>query len=380
MKIAVVSPYDYAYPGGVVVHINNLYRELKELGSSVRIITPYSGNIESISNNDVIPVGKPVPIPSGGSVARVTLSPFLTSTLQSILERERFDVVHLHEPLCSSITLTALYESNTINVGTFHACHKASVGYKMTSPVLQIFFNRLHGKIAVSKPAKDFVSRYFLPSDFTIIPNGIDIEYFSSPIMSINNYRDGKLNILFVGRMEKRKGLKYLIQAFEIVKREMPNTRLIVVGPGDRRIYEQMVRKAGLEDVVFTGYVTNDELPPYYHLADVFCSPATGEESFGIILLEAMAASKPVVASSISGYKSVMTDGVEGLMAPPKNVPALADALIRVLKDEPLRRQFSIRGRETAERYSWPNVAKSVYEYYLSLLDAHASKKIKMVQ
>jgi phosphatidylinositol alpha-mannosyltransferase len=368
VKIALVSPYDYAHPGGVVIHIASLHEQFTKMGHDVRIITPYSGSRASLDNPDIITLGKPVPLPSGGSIARAPLSPMLSSPLRAILEREKFDIIHLHEPLGSTLTILTLRVSNTINVGTFHACHSSTMGYRIISPFVMKWFNKLHGKIAVSKPAMDFIGKHF-PSEYTIIPNGIDVEHFSTAVSPIDKFSDGKLNILFVGRLEKRKGLRYLLGAYKIVKQELPNSRLIVVGPGKNEKYKKLVEKENMKDVFFTGYVPNEELHTYYQTADVFCTPATGEESFGIILLEAMAASKPIVASAIEGYSSVMSHGVEGLMVPPRDEQALASALIQLLSDEPLRREMGARGTLKAEECSWPNVAKMVIEYYMSLLN-----------
>ena len=366
MKLALVCPYDYAYPGGVAIHVANLYQQFKEMGHDVRIIAPYSGPSSLIGSKDIIPVGKPVPIPSGGSIARVTISPVLASPIRAILDQERFDIIHIHEPLCSTLTLTMLNLSKAINVGTFHACHRTPRGYQIISPFIMGLFKKLHGKIAVSKPAMEFVGRYF-PGEYEIIPNGIDVARFSTPSPPIEGISDGKLNILFVGRPEKRKGIRYLLSAYKKVKKEVPQCRLVVVGPGTER-YESEARKLSLEDAIFTGYVDNEKLPSYYQSADIFCSPATGGESFGIILLEAMAASKPIVASAISGYASVMSDGVEGILVPPKDKDALADALIQLLNNEPLRHQMGEKGEKKAKECDWPNVARKINDYYTSLI------------
>jgi phosphatidylinositol alpha-mannosyltransferase len=372
VKLALVCPYDYAYPGGVAIHVANLYQQFKDVGHDVRIIAPYSGPSWSIGSKDIIPIGKPVPIPSGGSIARVTISPVLASPVRAILDRERFDIIHIHEPLCSTLTLTMLNLSKAINVGTFHACHHKPRGYQIISPFMMGLFKKLHGKIAVSKPAMEFVGRYF-PGEYEIIPNGIDVARFSTPSPPIEGISDGKLNILFVGRPEKRKGLRYLLSAYKKVKKELPQSRLVVVGPGTER-YESEARKLALEDAIFTGYVDNEKLPAYYQSADIFCSPATGGESFGIILLEAMAASKPIVASAINGYASVMSDGVQGILVPPKEKDALADALIRLLSDHDLRREMGNKGRQKAEECDWPNVAGRVNQHYTKLIESRDLK------
>lgn len=363
MKIALVSPYDYAHPGGVAIHITNLYEQFIEMGHDVRIITPFSGNGESLNNEDIIKLGRTFPVPSGGSIARATLSPMLSSPIRAILEREKFDIIHLHEPLGSTITISTLRVSNTINVGTFHAFHSGAKGYRIMSPFVMRWFNKLHGKIAVSKPAMDFIGKHF-PGDYEIIPNGIDVAHFSTDVSPIDKFRDGKLNILFVGRMEKRKGLRYLIGAYERVKQELPNSRLIVVGPGEHQQYEKLVNKANMQDVVFTGYVPNEALRTYYQTADVFCAPATGEESFGIVLLEAMAAGKPIVATNIAGYRSVLEESREGLLVEPEDELALAEAIVTLLQDAALRQEMGARGQDKARRYDWSIVAGQVLDLY----------------
>lgn len=368
MKIALVSPYDYAYPGGVVIHISHLHQQLTEMGHDVKIITPCSRPDVSGGAQELITLGKPFPIPSGGSIARATLSPILSSSMRAILDREGFDIIHLHEPLGSTLPLTALRISHSVNVGTFHACHSKAKGYKMMRPFVMKWFRKLDGKIAVSKPAMEFISKHF-PGDYQIIPNGINLEHFSAEVPPIERFCDGKWNILFVGRLERRKGLRYLLGAYKKVKKELPNSRLIVVGAGKRRKYEKLVTKANLEDVVFTGYVPNEDLPIYYHTADLFCAPATGEESFGIVLLEAMAVGKPVIASDIAGYASVLTNNAEGFLVPPKNANKLAEALLMMMTDKKLRQQMAGRGRMKAQEYDWSHIAQRVLDFYIETLN-----------
>lgn len=366
MKVALVSAYDFSHPGGVANHILFLHKELLRMGHEAKIIAPYSEPKDSIKDKDIIAIGSPVPISSAGSIARITLSPMLGAPVQEVLEREKFDIIHLHEPLYSTLTLTVLNRSKAINIGTFHAFQKTRIPYRIVTPFFKETFNRLHGRIAVSEPARKYISGFF-PAEYQIIPNGIDFERFSTDLPPVEGLRDGKLNILFVGRAEKRKGLNYLLQAYRKIKLELPQSRLIVVGPGNRQKYEPVIKRLKLDDVVFTDYVPNEALPAYYQTADVFCAPATGGESFGIILLEAMAASRPIVASAIEGYASVMSHGAEGLMVPPKDVQAIANALLKLLNDEPGRREMGLRGHQKSENYSWPNVAKTVNEYYLNI-------------
>jgi len=371
MKIALVSPYDFAYPGGVANHISSLEHHLTQMGHDVKVIAPASKAVTTFGDK-FIPIGKPRPIPTSGSIARVTISLWLSSRVKAVLDAEKFDVVHLNEQLIHMLCTTVLRLSNTANVGTFHAV-AGRPGYDFGKPLATIllrkWFRRLDGRIAVSKPAMEFASKYF-PGDYHIIPNGVDLERFSSDVSPIDKFMDGKLNILFVSRLEKRKGLNYLLQAYQQVKKEIPNSRLIAVGPGTRlrHKYEKWVARNNVEDVVFIGYVSYDDLPRYYKTADIFCVPATGHESFGIILLEAMAAGKPIVATSIEGYATLINDGVEGFLGPPREVGRLAQALLSLLTDDSLRQKMGAEGRAKVVDYGWERIARRVLDYYARVL------------
>jgi len=371
LKIALVSPYDFAYPGGVAVHISYLEHHLARMGHEVKVIAPASKAISGFGDR-FIPIGSPRPVPTSGSIARLTLSPWLSKRVKAVLEREGFDIIHLHEPLMPMLCTTVLRLSQTANIGTFHACG-GNPGYNLARPLgtwmLKRWFRKLHGKIAVSKPAREFACSYFA-GYYNIIPNGVDVEHFSPDVPPVEEFCDGKLNILFVSRLEKRKGLNHLLASFKQVKREIPNSRLIIVGPGTRlrRGYEREVRRSGLQDVVFTGLVTYEELPRYYKTADIFCAPATGHESFGIILLEAMALGKPIVASNIEGYANVVAHNAEGLLTPPGDKDMLTRALISLLTDESLRREMGARGRVKSLEYSWEHIAQNVLKYYIRVL------------
>jgi len=371
MKIALVSPYDFIYPGGVVNHILALNNQLTKMGHDVRIIAPASRAVADASCQFVA-IGKARPIPVRGTTIRIAISLRLASKIKEVLAREKFDIIHLHEPFMPMLCSAILRFSDTVNIGTFHAT-SGKPGYYWGWPISAYMLHRrrhkLVGKIAVSKPAKDFASKY-VPGEYDIIPNGIDLGHFSSSVLPIDEFCDGKLNILFVGRLEKRKGFNYLLKAYRRVKKEFPKSRLIVVGPGTRfrSKYEKQVRKNNIADVVFIGNVAYDELPCYYKTADIFCSPAIGQESFGIVLLEAMAVGKPVVATNIEGYAGVLTHGREGLLVPPKNELELAGALIKLMSDDSLRRQMGSMGLVTAQKYDWEKVARRVYDYYVKVL------------
>lgn len=367
MKIAQVSPYDFAHPGGVNTHIANLSFQLAQKGHTVRILAPCSNEKRLPDGFDVIPLGKTIPYPSNGSVARLTVSWWLLPKIKSILDEEKFDIIHVHEPLFPSLPWMVLPMSHSVNVATFHAFYKRSFGYRFWKPLCQRFYNKLDGKIAVSEPARRFVSSYF-PGDYHIIPHGVDVKRFSSEIAPFDNFLNGKLNILFVSRLEKRKGIGYLLKAYKMVKKDIPESRLIIVGPGKAEKYKDWVNAAKLNDVVFTGYASSADLPRYYRTADVFCMPAVGRESFGIILLEAMSSGTAIVASDIDGYASVITDGVDGLLVPPRDVKGLAQTLTSLLQDKERRTSLAQQGRSKVEKQTWEDIADRTLEYYQTLM------------
>jgi phosphatidylinositol alpha-mannosyltransferase len=374
LKIALVSPYDLAYPGGVANHIFALEREFIKMGHQVKLIAPASRGANS--DERLICLGRAWPTPSSGSVARITFTPWMASMVKPVLEREKFDVIHLHEPLVPMLCTTILRLSRAATVGTFHAMD--SRGYTVWKPFTFLFlkkwFRKLNGRIAVSKPAREFINGHF-PAEYRIIPNGVDLEHFSPKVPPKEEFGDGKINILFVSRLEKRKGVNHLLNAYRQVRQQVGNCRLILVGPSTRwsRQYEEEIAKQGLDDVVFTGFVPQAELPRYYQTADIVCSPATGRESFGLILLEAMAMSKPIVASNIDGYASVATHNGEALMVPPRNEAELAEALIKLATDAGLRQEMGARGKLKAAEYSWERIARRVMDYYKEVLGQRQS-------
>ena len=383
MKIALVSPYDFAYPGGVVNHIACLEHHLTKMGHEVKIIAPASKAVSDFGDR-FIHVGKPRPVPVSGSIARITLSLWLSSQVKVILEQENFDIAHLHEPLMPMLCTTFLRLSRTPIVGTFHASGGQSwysfSWYTYCTPIgkwfLRKWFRKLNGRVAVSPVARNFVNKYF-PDDYLVIPNGVDTKHFHPDVAPIEEFNDGKANIVFVGRLEKRKGVNYLIDAFKAVKKEIPDSRLIIIGPGTRlrHKYEKRVAKNGLKDVCFIGYASYNDLPRYYKTSTVVCSPATGWESFGIVLLEAMAMGKPLVASNIPGYASVVTPGEDGLLVPRKSAKKLAKALITLIKDKSLQEKLGSKGKEKALQYDWESLTKKLVDFYQDTINNEQARE-----
>jgi phosphatidyl-myo-inositol alpha-mannosyltransferase len=362
MKIGLVTPYVYPLPGGVNQHVRYLYDNLRIRGHDVRILTSSHG-LQRASEGDVIRIGKGFSMPANGSVGTVTLSPRYVSQVRDVLARERFDLLHFHEPFVPFLSLVVLRESRSVNVATFHAYGGFSPAYELGSRVMGSYAKRLHGRIAVSAAARHFIDRYF-PGDYKVIPNGVDIGRFQRAV-PIARWQDGTRNILFVGRFEPRKGLLDLLKAYRILRKTGCRCRLLVVGGGPQEREARrylMARKLG--GVEFLGRVGDEERDALFKTADVYCSPATGGESFGIVLLEAMAAGTPIVASDIHGYKGVVRRGREGLLVPPRDKKSLAAALARVLGDDALRAAMASSGHERAQEFSWERVTAKVEDYY----------------
>ncbi|MGH7635726.1 MAG: glycosyltransferase family 4 protein, partial [Gemmatimonadaceae bacterium] len=293
MKIGLVTPYIYPLPGGVNAHVKFLYENLIARGHDVRIISSVHG-AQRHDEGDVIRLGYGFSVPANGSVGTLTVSPRYAKQVREMLERERFDVLHFHEPFVPFLSLVVLRESQSINIATFHAFAGWSPAYEFGKRMLGRFAKRLHGRIAVSAAARHFVDHYF-PGDYKVIPNGVDIHRLASA-QPIARYRDGTLNILFVGRFESRKGAMYLLKAFRVLRKKGFNCRLLLVGTGPQeREIRRYIATRRLTHVELPGRVSDEDKARYFATADVFVSPATGGESFGIVLLEAMAAGTPIV-------------------------------------------------------------------------------------
>lgn len=367
MKIALVSPYDVSYPGGVADHISHLSGVLRTMGHQVTVIAPagMASDEDFVVGKDFYGIGRAVKFPANGSTARITLQPFaLNRPVKDVLRAEQFDVIHLHEPLMPHLPHVVLRHSTSVNVGTFHAFSESNMGYATLRPYLRWYYRMLHGRIAVSRAAQTYAQNYF-PGRMVVIPNGIEPDQYAHAV-PYPRYRDGRPTILFVGRYnDARKGFKYLTRALALVRTQFPDVRLLVVGRGKPKRYLRFIESHGLEqNVEFVGFATVEDLPRYYASADVFCSPATGRESFGMVVMEAMASGRPVVTTAIPGHQGILTNGVEGLMVEPESAQALALAIVRLLADRDLAQAMGEAGRQTSLRYSWTEVGKRVVEQY----------------
>jgi phosphatidylinositol alpha-mannosyltransferase len=366
MRIGLVSPYDWATPGGVNRHVTNLAIHHLRRGHDVRVVAPSSRRLRQQPEWLEVIGHAGIGLPASGSVANITLSHDLGPRVKRYLERETFDIVHVHEPFMPILPFQFIRYSPAPVVATFHAARDTgSRVYAYSRFVIDPWLDRIDGRIAHSRAALKLIGKYFA-GRYRIIPSGIDYAFFAAEVPPIPKYMDDKRNILFVGRQEPRKGLPYLLEAFAQLKKELPRTRLIVVGPdgGLRAACLRYIQQNNVEDVVFTGYVPGEDLPRYYRSADVFCAPNTGHESLGLIILEAMAAGLPIVGTRIQGFQDVLTDGVHGLLVPPRDSGALSSALRTLAGDAAMREEMGRQGTLHSRHYSWQEVSGRVLDFY----------------
>ena len=290
MKIGLVTPYIFPLPGGVNAHVGYLYENLVKRGHDVRIISSTHGPQRS-SEGDIIRLGYGWSVPTNGSIGTLTVSHRYGQLVTEMLDRERFDIIHFHEPFVPFLSLQILRHSRAVNIATFHAYSGFSPSYEFGQRMMKRFARRLHGRIAVSAAARHFIGRYF-PGEYKVIPNGVDLAQFEG-VPPFARWRDGIPNILFVGRFESRKGLMYLLRAYYQLRLEGLGCRLLVVGHGPQlgevRRYIASRRLGGVE---LLGRLSEHDKARAFATADIYASPATGQESFGIVLLEAMAAGR----------------------------------------------------------------------------------------
>lgn len=369
LSIALASPYDYAFPGGVTQHVRALARHLRQRGHQVDIIAPTS--IPQPITEGVVPLGVPVhALPMSGATARVAIAPTVWRAVGEILQHRPYDIIHLHEPTAPPLSLAVIHHARVPIVGTFHQYRLRHPYNEVAHPLTRRFVAKLSARIAVSEAALATAAPYF-PGNYERIPNGVDGDFYrtAAPLPRV---QDGHhLNILYMGRLESRKGLRYLLQAYQQVRSHIPHARLWVVGAynkAERLAFVRWVRHHRLRGVRFVGQVDEATKARWYRSADIFCAPSTGYESFGMVLLEAMAAGVPVVASDIPGYREVLQHRKTGWLVPPCNSTALATALLALLRDASMRHQIAAAAGEAIAPYEWHTVTDAIERLYRRLL------------
>jgi phosphatidylinositol alpha-mannosyltransferase len=348
MKVALVCPYSWTTPGGVQAHIRGLARELRLRGHEVELLAPSDRKIAAGSFRRV---GRTVSIPDNESLVPVSLSPLAPIRTWRHLAERGYDLVHVHEPMIPAVSLAATLTSAAPLVGTFHMYASRPRWYRPFAPLCRSALARLDVRIAVSEAARWHVART-CSGDYRIVPNGVDWQHFAS----LRAERTGS-RILFVGRGEPRKGLPVLLEAFERVPE---GAELDLVGVGPSALPHRLRARGRIHA---HGRVSDDVRDELLARADVLCAPSLAGESFGIVLVEAMAAGIPVVASALPGYVGVLPEKV-GRLVPPGDSAALAAALTELIADGELRARLGAAGREAARRYDWSQVADEVLAAY----------------
>jgi phosphatidyl-myo-inositol alpha-mannosyltransferase len=367
MRIALVCPYDWARHGGVREHVAHLADYLAAQ-HEVGVFAPSSAEV--VDERRVTVVGRPVSVPYNQSIAPVALSPLAGRTTLCALRDYGPDVVHVHEPLSPIVSVTAAAFGPRPVVGTFHAWSSSARIYRLAGLAGRRIVRGLDARIAVSPSAQQYAAGALrMPlGSFRVVPNGVDNTAFATAEPLPELIDPERPLILFVGRLEPRKGVDVLMRAFLRLRASTPRVRLCVVGEGPgRERFQQMIPSSIRPDALFVGAVDQAELPRYHASANLFVSPAIGGESFGIVLLEAMAAGLAVVASDIPGYRSVLKDGRQGRLVPPGDAFALAEAISTLLANEKLRLAMGAEGRQTAAEYAWPVIGRRVEAVYCAV-------------
>ncbi|HEY2331053.1 MAG TPA: glycosyltransferase family 4 protein [Acidimicrobiales bacterium] len=351
MRVGLVCPYSLSLPGGVRGQVLGLARSLRGLGHDVRVLGPCDGPPPDAG---VTPLGNSVPLAANGSVA--SIAPDLPCALRTIraLRDEAFDLVHVHEPLVPGPSMVSTLMKTAPLVGTFHAAG-ASAAYKWAGPALRLLADRLDARTAVSADAQHLVKQ-FVGGDYELLFNGIEVELFAKA----TPWPTEGPTVLFVGRNETRKGLAVLLDAFESLPADV---RLWIVSdrPQGTEIEARAARDPRIE---WLGRIDDEERNRRLRGADLFCAPSLGGESFGVVLLEAMAAGTPIVASDLAGYAAVARRDQEAILVPPGDAAALGEAIRQVLADGALSRELADRGARRAESFSMDNLALRYSELY----------------
>ena len=367
-RIAIVSQSYHPAVGGVTEHVDATARELRRRGNEVTIVTARFGGNGAGAEPGVVRLGRNVAVTYNGAENHLTIGLALPRALDRVFTEGRFDLIHVHCPLSPVLPLLTLRVARQPVVGTFHSAVTSDLPFRIFRMPLLPLYRRIDAPLAVSEAARRDVERHF-PGPVRIVSNGVDRARFRPGLPRLDPWNDGTLNVLFVGRFDPRKGLPELMRAAETLAREGLRFRLILVGDGTLRPFVERRIRGPLEGrVVLEGRVGHDRLPRYYATADVFCSPARGGESFGLVLLEAMACGVPVLATHLPGHRSIVTPGREGLLVPPRDGEALTRALRTLLLDSAARAAMGRNGIETARGYGWDRIVDELESTYDALL------------
>lgn len=362
LRIGIACPYVWDTPGGVQAHVRDLADHLIALGHTVSVLTPVDDPDSPDLPSYVVPAGRAVPVPYNGSVARLVFGPLSLTRTRRWLREGRFDVLHVHEPTVPSVSMLACFAASGPIVATFHTATARSRALQVFGTALQPALEKVTGRIAVSPAARRVVVEH-LGGDAVLIPNGVDVARFEGarPLPG----RPDVPTVVFLGRMdEPRKGLAVLLEALPELAELVPDVHLLVAGPGDADDVREAVPPSLRDRVELLGLVREQDKPRVFASGTVYCAPNTHGESFGIVLVEAMAAGTPVVASDLEAFRRVLDDGAYGVLVPVRDAGGLAVGLAALLLDPARRAQLSAAAHDAVRAYDWSTVTRRVVEVY----------------
>jgi phosphatidyl-myo-inositol alpha-mannosyltransferase len=360
VRIGLVCPYSLDTPGGVQNHVRDLAEALIERGHGVSVLAPSEeGDLPPY----VVPAGRAVPVPYNGSVARVAFGPVVAARVRRWLKEGRFDVLHLHEPASPSLSLLALWAAECPVVATFHTANVRSRAMSASASILRPSLEKISARIAVSEYARDTLVRH-VGGEPVVIPNGVYVDrYATAPQRP--QWRGDTGTVVFVGRLdEPRKGFRVLASAFGQVAADRPGLRLLVVGGGDVEAASGLLPEPARGQVTFLGRASDADKAAALRTADLYVAPNTGGESFGIVLVEAMAAGTAVLASDLPAFRRVLEDGRLGVLFGSEDVSDLALRMAGLLDDAAARARTTQEAARAVHRYDWSAVAGQVLAVY----------------
>ena len=362
MKVGIVCPYDWNVPSGVAIHVHDLAQALIDLGLEVEVLAPGEDDPDEPYPDYVTVVGRTIPVPYNGSVARVLFGPRSASRVRRWIREGDFDVLHVHSPVTPSVGMMACWSAIGPIVATFHAAIDGrSRAMSSAAWMLQATLEKVRARIAVSEEARRTVVEH-LGGDAVLVPNGVDVGRFADA--KVTPDWSGPGTIAFLGRVdEARKGLEVLLAAFPGIVAAMPEARLLVAGPGETDALDELPSDLASR-VTLLGRISEADKASLFASVDVYVAPHIGGESFGIVLLEAMSAGAPVIASDLAAFSDVLDGGRCGVLFRTGDPQALADATIALLGDADRRAELATIGRERAAEYDWSRVARQVVAVY----------------
>jgi len=364
MRIGIVCPYAWDIPGGVSAHVADLAEALIRMGHHVSVLAP--AEFDELLPDYVVSTGKPRAVKYNGSVARLSFGPLAARKVSKWLEDGEFDVLHVHEPLAPSLSVLACWAAKGPIVATWHSSMDKSRMMLTLSRLAQTAMEKVSARIAVSEAARATLIKH-VGGDAVVIPNGVDISSFDKA-KPMFGWPGANQSIVFLGRGdEPRKGLAVLVEAYPEIRKSHPNIRLLIAGPGEPKDNLKSLSREDRDSVTVLGMVAPEDKASVLASGTIYVAPNTGGESFGIVLLEAMATGTPVVASDLEAFKRVLDDGQAGITFENENSTDLAKVVSDLLGNLMKRVELSAQGKLRAAEFDWSVVAKRIVDVYESV-------------